>query len=844
MRYSYLALFISVFLFSHKTLGYSFDPKMLDGKNNSNVDISLFNKGLQLPGKYNVSIWINDEPIEQRDVNFKIIKDKLYPCISEHDLRRYGVDVNKYSGILSGNKYDSELREHCVDINAISQADVVFDFNQQKLSIIVPQQAMLPKQKGIAPKESWDDGLPALLLNYQANSQHLEYRKFKSSFDSQYIQLQPGLNVGPWRIRNSTTWQQNDSQKNNWETLYTYAERGMKDLKSRLTLGEKYSSGDIFESTPFRGIMIATDDNMTPYEQRSFAPVVRGIARTQARVEVKQNGYVITEVSVPAGVFEITDLTTTGSSGDLQVTVWETDGSRHDFSVPYSSPALALHKGYFKYSFTTGQYRPANNEIKRPIMGVAEAMYGLPWNLTIYGGVQGAEHYLSGAFGFGSMLGDLGAVSIDSTYASSKMSYNNDYKYGSRWRLRYNKNLDVGTNIGFVSEEFTSKGFNTLVDTLDTWCNNTNSYGQQCSLGSNKLAKKKSKQSITVSQPISSWGYLGISGARETYWGNQPNIDTYNISYNTTLWENISFNLSWNRNRNTNINGKKYNDSVTSLWVSVPLERWLRAGNSAYATYQLTSPSQGHSSHEFGAYGDALDRKLHWDIRERIQNGRDNDRTINSLNINYKGTYGELGGNYNYSHSQRQMGGYLKGTMLFTSESGLVMGQQQGDTLALVSAKGVSGAEVNHWPGVTTDFRGYTITGYLQPYQKNSININPVSLSDDVSLPQTEVSVVPTEGAIVLAKYPTRVGSRILLKLTDNKNKPLPFGAIVNVENKNNANFGVIGDYGEVYLTGISNKDIVNVRWGNGINQNCVAQINITGNKDKSGVYRVNSTCE
>ncbi len=44
-------------------------------------------------------------------------------------------------------------------------------------------------------------------------------------------------------------------------------------------------------------------------------------------------------------------------------------------------------------------------------------MYGLPWGLTVYRGVQGAEHYQAAALGLGWSLGRLGAVSLDTTHS-------------------------------------------------------------------------------------------------------------------------------------------------------------------------------------------------------------------------------------------------------------------------------------------------------------------------------------------------------------------------------------------------------------------------------------------
>lgn len=137
------------------------------------------------------------------------------------------------------------------------------------------------------------------------------------------------------------------------ECLYSCG-AGINSLRSRLTLGEDYTPSDIFDSVPFRGVMLGSDESMVPYNQREFAPVVRGIARTQARIEVRQNGYLIDSRTVAPGAFALTDLPLTGSGGDLQVTVQESDGTAQVLTVPYTTPAIALREGYMKYSIAGG----------------------------------------------------------------------------------------------------------------------------------------------------------------------------------------------------------------------------------------------------------------------------------------------------------------------------------------------------------------------------------------------------------------------------------------------------------------------------------------------------------
>ncbi len=166
--------------------------------------------------------------------------------------------------------------------------------------------------------------------------------------------------------------------------------------------------------------MLASDDNMVPYSERQFAPVVRGIARTQARVEVKQNGYTIYNTTVAPGPFALRDLSVTDSSGDLHVTVWEADGSTQMFVVPYQTPAIALHQGYLKYSLLAGRYRSSDSATDKAQIAQATLMYGLPWNLTAYGGIQSATHYQAASLGLGGSLGRWGVyLSMEATHTVS-----------------------------------------------------------------------------------------------------------------------------------------------------------------------------------------------------------------------------------------------------------------------------------------------------------------------------------------------------------------------------------------------------------------------------------------
>ncbi|MCQ6463355.1 fimbria/pilus outer membrane usher protein, partial [Vibrio parahaemolyticus] len=95
------------------------------------------------------------------------------------------------------------------------------------------------------------------------------------------LNLRSGMNLGAWRLRNYSTWTRNDGN-NTWDNIGTSLSRAIVPLKSQLTLGDTSTAGDIFDSVQMRGVQLTSDEEMLPDSQRGFAPVIRGIAKSNA----------------------------------------------------------------------------------------------------------------------------------------------------------------------------------------------------------------------------------------------------------------------------------------------------------------------------------------------------------------------------------------------------------------------------------------------------------------------------------------------------------------------------------------------------------------------------------
>ncbi|HCD8687296.1 TPA: aggregative adherence fimbria 3 usher protein Agg3C [Escherichia coli] len=818
---------------------YSFDASLLK-RRGEGVDLTLFENGGQLPGIYPVDIFLNGTIVGSEDIFFHAEhsngKPYLKACLSEELLMRYGVKTEKYPKLFLSH-YGKKDERQCADLSVIPQATEEFLFEAQKLVLSIPQVAIRSPLRGVASDLIWEDGISTFLLNWQVEAGHSEFQHYeKTTSDNFWVSLEPGINIGPWRIRNLTTLNKSSGQVGKWESSYIRAERGLNNIKSRLTLGEDYTPADIFASVPFRGVMLGTDENMIPYNQRGFAPVIRGIARTQARIEIRQNGYLIQSQTVAAGPFALTDLPITGSGGEFQVTIFESDGAIQSFNVPFTTPAIALREGYLKYNISAGQYRSSDESVEKAYLWQATAMYGLPRALTVFGGVQTAEHYQAAALGVGLSLGNMGAASLDTIYSRGQQK-GYDFDTGNSWRIRYDKSFELtDTSFSAASYQYSNEGYHELSDILDTYRSGAN-------FVFNDTDRKRRRITININQSLGPWGFIGLSGGRDEYKGGDRQ-DYIGASYSMS-WKDISFSVNWTRNRNVGdyFSNRTFNEDTVGMWMSIPLKHWLgKNDNDVNATAQIQHSTRQNTRYEMGLNGRAFDQKLYWDIREQIVPGSKYDADTSRLNMRWSGSYGELVGMYSYNSHTRQMNAGMSGSIAMHSE-GITFGQRFGDTMALIAAPGVRGASVGGWPGVSTDSRGYALVSYITPYQENIITLDPTTFPENAEVLQTDTRVVPTKGAVVRAKFKTRVGNRAVVRLARADGTPLPFGTVVTLEGKTEVSnsTGVVDDKGMVYLSGLSEAGKLKAQWG--MNSHCYANYRLPVKKGPAGLYLTSAVC-
>ncbi|WP_025154717.1 fimbria/pilus outer membrane usher protein [Morganella morganii] len=818
--------FLFFYIFNVNAKEY-FNPEfiLMEGSDTKHVDLSYFEKNnYEVPGYYYVEIYINNKYLKTESVFFEFNNNEknesLQPCISIIELKNIGIKTEMFPELKKeGSK--------CAILTAIPYASANFLFNTQQLKLNIPQSAFVVGARDYIPEKNRDNGINAFLLNYSINGNNIIRNSENTTNRNFFSNVRPGLNLGTWRVRNYSTIFNNPTVGTQWKSIYTYITRNINIINSQLVIGDSSSPSDIFDSVPFRGIQLASDDEMVPDSLKGYAPIVRGTAHTNAEVIIRQNGYIIYQSFVPAGLFEIKDMYPTGGSGDLFVTIKESDGSEQNIVVPYASLPILQREGSIKYSLTSGQYRSYSNSNDTPLFTQGTLIYGLPYGLTIYGGAQLSHFYQSAALGIGKNMGNFGALSLDMTM-SNALRENSNVKYkGQSWRIRYSKNIiETGTNLSIAGYRYSTPEYLDFTDALNTY---------------ELIAQKRNRSEMIVNQSLGEKiGSISLSWVEEDYWNERNSMRSIGLGY-LNSWNGINYGINYFYNQNSSSKiGHHYDaDQQIAINISLPLDKWM---NNSYGSFNINSSKNGNSSYTTGVNGTAFeDNSLSWGIQQsHTNNGGGNS---GSINTNYRSTYGEISSGYNYDKYNQQFQYGARGGIII-HEDGITFGQSLGETIVLVKVPEASGVSLNSGVGVSTDWRGYTIVPYASPYRNNLIQLNTESLPENIDIEIASQSVVPTRGAVVRANFDTQVGRRVLMTVHKKNGEVVPFGASVTDIKNNPIKSFIVDDHGKVYLTGSPETGLLNVQWGTGTEQHCRVKYSLKNTKQVNGIILLEGLCE
>jgi outer membrane usher protein len=756
------------------------------------VDLSHFAAGnFVLPGKRLVDLYVNQESVDRRDIDFVSAAENqsATACVTKRMLNELGVVVEAFPALAAKSDDD------CIDVPAtIPDATLAYDDGQQRLDISIPQASIRRSARGNVPPSEWDDGIAAGLLDYNFSASNGQGRD-QGSQQNYYLNLRSGVNVGAWRLRNYSTFNRFSGAgdgRSNFDVISTYAERDIRALRGRVRLGDSYTSGNVFESTQFRGVQLSSDESMLPDSLRGYAPVVRGIAQTNAKVEIRQNGYVVYTTVVPPGPFVISDLYPASSSGDLEVTVTEADGRQTQFRQPFSAVPNMLREGASRYQFTMGQARSGSLGGAKPYFLQASYAYGVRGGFTPYTGVTLSDIYQAAVIGAGKNMGDLGAVSFDVTHARTKQRDGATIQ-GQSWRFLYAKALmQTGTDFRLLGYRYSTAGYRDFNEAMREGDAFFWDY------------HRKARVEGTVTQNLGKAGSVYLTASQQSYWSGRNSDLTLQLGYNGN-YQRLSYGVYVSQARDQ---GGRRSHQITAT-LSMPLDGSGRNARLPTANLMIGRDSQGAINAQAGVSGSLLENgNLYYSAYAGRQGSQG---AQGSFSGSYQGSQGKIDAGYSYGSGYRQASLGLAGGAVVHG-GGVTLSQPLQDTLVLVEAKGTRDVGVENQTGVATDRRGYAVIPYANAYRRNRVALDTEQLGDDVDLKTGALEVVPTHGAVVKARFETLTGRRVLLKAQRQDGSLLPIGAkVIDAEGKER---GIVGPDSQIFLAGVEPRDMFKVATG------------------------------
>lgn len=817
----------------------NFDRSMLAGAGRGTADLSRFEHGNPvLPGIYNLDVYLNRNWVGRMDVRFAAPSADAnangVPCISTELLDRMGLAPAKADAATAA-KLSAPA---CVSLgDLIPGATLSFDMSSLRMDASVPQAYMNQRPRGWVNPASWDAGVPAFLLNYNFDS----YRTTSGGQrqDSTYLGLRSGFNLGLWQFRqdSTATLQSGTGQRSqrHWHNIDAYVQRALPSLGAVLNLGDSYTDGAVFDSYGLRGVQLGTDDRMLPQSLRGYAPVVHGVAYTNAKVTVTQNGVQIYQTTVAPGPFVIDDLYPTGYGGDLVANVTEADGRQHSFTVPYASVAQSLRPGVTRFDVAAGQLRDTTLQ-DRPNVIQAAVQHGFSNRITGYAGVQGSEGYAAALVG-GAFNTRFGALALDVTHAHASIPGYGSYN-GQSFRISYSKIIpETDTSLSVAADRYSTSGFLSLgdaetardyashgmdalqyqpsnVQTIDGLplqslltpaqlaALNGAAYNGNGLYAARGLLQQRNRFTLTLNQQLGrSGGSLYANASINDYWNQAGSDSQFQVGYSNHLGR-LAYNVSASRGRMA-LGGY---DNQVSLNVSLPL------GDTPHApslSFNLDHDSEGGNQGQATLNG-TLGQWNQFTYGATVSHGDNDTGNAYSVNTGYNSPYATFNASVGNGSSYSQASIGVNGAVV-AHAGGITFGQPTGDTIAIVHMPGAAGAHILNAPGLSVDRKGYALVPYLTPYQLDTIQVDPQGLPLGVQLDATSADVAPYAGAVVMVNFKSKAGQAVIARIRLADGQPVPFGA--QVFDAKDQPLGVVGQGGMALLRGVAGDGRLSARW-------------------------------
>ena len=559
--------------------------------------------------------------------------------------------------------------------------------------------------------------------------------------------------------------------------LETTFSRDLSNANLTLRVGDSTTRGGSWgRSLYFGGLQIGSNFGLRPGFISQPLPALAGMSSSPSTVELYINDALRQTSQVPTGPFAINNFPLLTGSGQARVVVRDVLGRETVLVEDFFSHQDLLEQGLSDWSAETGAVRRnlgVNNADYGPLFASGLLRHGLSKTLTIE--TKGELSRSTQGVGLGlvqalpwNLLGQA-ALAVSADQSSGR---------GQQWLLGLARS---SLHHGFsLRAEGASRGYHQVGQEARSLA-----YQRQLSGGYTYSSERL--------------GALGVAYARVSSY-DQGQLSTYSANYTMRMGERSS--LTFNAVHVKSAAGSNSGGSSFGVSLLIPLDRQLalssNLSNRGGQTDGYVSASQG-LSRETG---------LGW----RTLAGQQSGQNYAEGGLYYQGLQGMATADINSSAAQQ--------TVRLGAQGGLVAIDGQvfasrriQDSFALVEVPGYADVGVGFQGSVLarTNKDGKALVPRLQPYQANSIRLDPSELPISAELDSIEQVVVPGSRRGVIVRFPVRSGRGALIKIIFEDGEPAPAGAEIELVGDKQEFY--VARRGEAFITGLQASNQLRLKW-------------------------------
>ncbi|SFU78613.1 outer membrane usher protein [Polaromonas sp. YR568] len=558
-----------------------------------------------------------------------------------------------------------------------------------------------------------------------------------------------------------------------WRRLETVFSRDFPESTTTLRIGDTITRTGVFgNNLYYGGVQLTRNFALRPGFITQPIPVIAGTSSAPSTVDLYINDALRQTSSVPTGPFTIDNFPLITGTGEARVVVRDVLGRETVVVQPFFTHNDLLEEGLSDWSFEAGKLRRN--------LGQDNANYGATFASGLWR--QGLSKSVT-AEAEGKLSADASAVSLGLSYelplqslgllaisrSRSKLS-----GQGSKWA--------AGVERTSLKQSFTARVEGAGRDYRELGWEDT------------RLANRM-QISASYNYATETWGAWGLGYARiNTY--DRGSLSTASLNYSMRVGQRGALSFTATR-----VSGSSQGNSVGATLL-LPLESGITVSSS------VTRRSGETDAYISASRSLSSDTGTGW----RALAGTRADKAYSEGGVYVQGDKSLLTADISASRDQQTVRLGAQGGAV-AIDGRFFASRRVDNSFALVEVAGYpdvsvgfQGSKLTH-----TDKDGVALLPRLQPYQRNSIRLDPSELPISAEIDNIELVAVPASRTGVKVTFPVRSGRAALIKIDFDDGEAAPAGALVTLGGDAKEFF--VARRGEAFITGMQAKNNLRLAW-------------------------------